>query len=72
MIRLNKEKRQEINRAIEDFNGHNIDLYDFVRTVLSACGMEEDGKENPEIYDPFCDDPECGSCNGLGADGHHY
>lgn len=23
-----------------------------------------------EGYNPFCDDPECPSCNGLGADGH--
>jgi len=21
---------------------------------------------------PFCDDPDCESCNGIGADGHHY
>ena len=43
--------------------------------ILLACGKDEDVvKDESDTYpgDPFCDDPECSSCNGLGADGHHY
>lgn len=73
MITLSKEKRQDINQAVKDLGDGASTIYEFTRRVLEACGIEEDvGKEDPEVYDPYCDDPECQSCNGIGADGHHY
>lgn len=72
MIKLNKEARQETLQIIKEFNDGEFNLLEFVRKVLFICGIDEDVEKQETGYNPFCDDPECLSCNGIGADGHHY
>lgn len=69
MVKLNREARQAILEAGRNFEGDSIDL---ARKILLACGIDEDVEKEKKSYDPFCDDPDCVSCNGIGADGHVY
>lgn len=69
MIKLNREAHQSILKAGRNFEGDTVDL---ARKILLACGIDEDVEKEDVGYDPYCDSPECQSCNGIGADGHHY
>ena len=69
MIALNKEARQAILKAGRNFDG---DIILLAQKVLDACGIDEYVVKEDVGYDPYCDDPDCGACNGIGADGHHF
>jgi hypothetical protein len=69
MIKLDKEARQVILKAGRNFEGDTIGL---VNEVLRVCGIDEEAERDKPFdeYNNFCDDPDCGACNGIGADGH--